>query len=570
MKSLDELLRSLDGPNVSELHLVSGKKPTARAGDSEQTIDEATRSSDDVLTMLMALGGSRYVEDLGSTPKKWTARVASFGSVTVTASQKGDTIEARLAVLQRDAKRPEPKIEMKAEPKPEQKPEVHGFIPLVSESPRVEPPKIEPPRIAPPPRVEPPRFEQSRIEPPRIEAPRIEPPKIDSPPPSRRPTKSRKSMSAMPKPSLSRIPKVTANEARDGEAKLDALLAAARTANASDLHVIGERPALLRIAGELTPHGTVLTRGVVDAMLMPRVPARLMPRFLAEGSVDFSYETSAHGRFRVNVGRHLNGLKASLRLITSELPTVEALGLPPGIAAATAHHQGLVLFTGPTGHGKTTSLTAIVDLLNRTRSQHIISVEDPIEHLHPKKKSFISQREVGTHTQSFAAALKGSLRQDPDVIVVGELRDLDTVRIAIAASETGHLVLGTMSTPSASKTIDRLIDLFPPADQQQIRLTLAAALRLVVSQRLVPSADKKRVHAAIELLPSSSPLAALIRDNKTFQIPSLQQRGKALGIVRLDESLAELVVQKKVSLDEAKNYAESATELEALVLRGGR
>jgi twitching motility protein PilT len=563
MKNLDELLRSLDGPNVTELCVVSGRKPSARSGASLDAVDEATRNSDDILAMLMTLGGSRYIEDLGATPKKWTARVAGFGSVSVTALQRGDEIEARLSVLQREGKSA-PKEQPKTEPTREAKKDEPK-----KEEPRIDAPRIDVAHVRPPPQADGPDSKETKqLARPEVKA-------ISEPPVSRKSgqsmkPKARRSTSTMPKPSLSRVPKVTASDARDGETKLDALLATARASNASDLHLLAERPALLRVAGELVPHGAVLPRANVDAMLMPRIPARLLPRFLAEGSVDFSYESAAHGRFRINVGRHLAGLKASVRLIARELPTVEALKLPPGIAAATSNHQGLVLFTGPTGHGKTTTLTAIVDLLNRTRSQHIICVEDPIEHLHPKKKAFISQREVGTHTQSFAAALKGSLRQDPDVIVVGELRDLDTVRIAVAASETGHLVLGTMSTPSAAKTIDRLIDLFPPADQQQIRLTLAASLRLIVSQRLVPSPDRKHVHAAIELLPSSAPLAALIRDNKTFQIPSVQQRGKALGIVRLDESLAELCVRKQVSIDDAKLFAESPVELEALVLRGGR
>jgi twitching motility protein PilT len=261
-------------------------------------------------------------------------------------------------------------------------------------------------------------------------------------------------------------------------------------------------------------------------------------------------------------------MMAVLRLISRELPSIESLGLPPTIAASASHHQGLVVFTGPTGHGKTTTLTAVVDLLNRESTHHIITVEDPVEHLHPKKRALISQREVGTHTRSFASALKGSLREDPDVIVVGELRDLETVRMAVAASETGHLVLGTMNTPSAAKTIDRLIDLFPPADQPQIRLTLAASLRLIVSQRLVPSPDRARVHAAFDILPASATLSALIRDGKTFQIPSLQQRGKALGIIRLDESLAALVRAGRISLDDARGVAEAPNELEAM-LKGG-
>jgi twitching motility protein PilT len=193
-------------------------------------------------------------------------------------------------------------------------------------------------------------------------------------------------------------------------------------------------------------------------------------------------------------------------------------------------------------------------------------VEDPIEYLHPRKKAMMSQREVGTMTKTFQSALKGSLREDPDVIVVGELRDTDTVRMALSASETGHLVIGTMNTPSAAKTIDRLIDLFPPADQAQVRMTLAGGLRLIVSQRLIPNSDRTRFVAAAELLPGSISLWSLIRDNKTFQIPSLQQRGKGIGIIRIDDSLVDLVKSGRTTLEIAKEYAENPEDVELTVL----
>jgi twitching motility protein PilT len=341
------------------------------------------------------------------------------------------------------------------------------------------------------------------------------------------------------------------------------LLANARDAKASDLHIIAGRPPLYRVAGELRGTGPLVTADHVERMVLPLVPDRLVSVLEEEGSCDFAIDDPTHGRFRVNVSRQQTGYKACLRLITRELPTVESLRLPDGIAAASHHHQGLIVFTGPTGHGKTTTMNAIVDLINRTTSHHVITVEDPVEHLHPKKSALMSQREVGTHTMSFGSALKASLREDPDVIVVGELRDVETVRMAVAASETGHLVLGTMNTPSAARTLDRLIDLFPPADQPQVRMTLAAGLRLVVSQRLVPAKDGAGMHAAFEVLPASVPLAAIIRDNKTFQIPSLQQRGKALGIVRLDESLVKLVADDRVSMEAAKAIAEAPQDLEA-------
>jgi twitching motility protein PilT len=344
---------------------------------------------------------------------------------------------------------------------------------------------------------------------------------------------------------------------------VDAFLEQAREAKATDLHLVAGRPVILRIGGQLQPKGKTLDADLVKSLVLPLVPLSLVPVLETIGSCDFAIEHPKLGRFRVNVGRQQTGLKACFRLVPRELPTLKGLGLPPELARATSHHQGLVVFTGPTGHGKTTTMTAVVDLINENTTHHIITVEDPVENLHPKKKALISQREVGTHTATFASALRAALREDPDVIVVGELRDVETVRMAVAASETGHLVLGTMNTPSAAKTIDRLIDLFPPADQPQVRLTLASGLRLIVGQRLVPSPDRSRVHAAIELLPGSIPLSAIIRDNKTFQIPSLQQRGKGFGIMRLDESLLDLVKSGRANAEDAVALAESPTEFEA-------
>jgi twitching motility protein PilT len=224
------------------------------------------------------------------------------------------------------------------------------------------------------------------------------------------------------------------------------------------------------------------------------------------------------------------------------------------------------VIAGPSGHGKTTTLSALVDLVNAARPHH--TVEDPIEIVYPRKAAVVSQREVGAHTRSFAAALKGSLREDPDVIVIGELRDRETVEIALTAAETGHLVIATMSTPSAAKTIDRLVDMFPPDDQSQVRASIAGALRAIVSQRLLPRADGQGVVAAIELVTGVLALANMIRDDKLFQLPSLLQRGKAFGMIRLDDTLVELVRAGRITADTAIAASENKREL-ASTLRGG-
>lgn len=345
----------------------------------------------------------------------------------------------------------------------------------------------------------------------------------------------------------------------------ESLLRLARSRKASDLHVLADRPAMLRIGGELVKVGPTLSADVVEKMIDAQVPERVKEELARDGSCDFALTHWSLGRFRTNVSRQRTGMKLTARPISERVPTLAELGLPESLVTATHHHQGLIVISGPTGHGKTSTLAALVDIINRERTDHIITVEDPIELVHPRKRAVISQREIGTHTRSFAAALKASLREDPDVIAVGELRDTETVRMALSASETGHLVISTMNTPSAAKTIERLIDLFPPGDQAQVRMSLAGGLRMIVSQRLVPSSDRKAVKAAVELLPGSSPLWALIRDNKTFQIPSLQQRGKALGIMRLDDSLAELVKTGHTTVEIAREYADAPEQLEALI-----
>jgi twitching motility protein PilT len=354
--------------------------------------------------------------------------------------------------------------------------------------------------------------------------------------------------------------------ARGGSgATLGELFVSAREVNASDLHIVAERPVLLRVGGDLVPHGPPFEPHTVETIVTSIVPSRLSSVLAVDGSCDFAV-ADEHGRCRVNVSRQRTGYKICVRLIPPAVPTLRYLGLPQQIETATHHHQGLILVTGPTGHGKTSTLAAIVDIVNANSTRHIITVEDPVEYIHPRKRALMSQREVGAHTRTFQSALKGALREDPDVIVVGELRDTETVRMALNASETGHLVLGTMNTPSAAKTIDRLIDLFPSSDQAQVRLTLAGGLRMIVSQRLLPNADRSGQVAACEILPGSVSLWSLIRENKTYQIPSLQQRGKGLGITRFDDSLIELVKNGRTSLEIAKQWAENAEELELTVL----
>jgi twitching motility protein PilT len=508
LASITELLRYLSRPEVTELAMASGKPPAVKMSGAFRAVGSAALSSDEILDMLQE-SGAPDVQALGEKPVQWSVQAPGLGTVVVAAAWRGDVLQARFII---------PRGVGEAPPAP------------TSSSQSTTSPAPVPGGAA-----------------------------------VSRPTSAASVVTTAPAATLE---STLSLESFDS---LDALLETARQRLASDLHVISGRPPLLRIAGDLIPVGQPLPPAVVEEMLLTRVPARLQRYLKQDGSCDFALEHPTAGRFRVNVGRQRTGIKGCLRLISREIPTLASLGLPESISKATHHHQGLIVITGPTGHGKTSTLTAIVDIINRESSLHLITVEDPIEYVHPLKRAIMSQREVGTHTRTFQSAIRGSLREDPDVVVVGELRDTETVRVALSASETGHLLIATMNTPSAAKTIDRLIDLFPPADQGQVRMSLSTGLRLIVGQRLVPTADRKHVVAAVELLTGSVALGNLIRDEKTFQIPSLQQRGKGLGIIRLDDSLAELVLAGKTTLEIARDYAETPDELPNLInlLKGG-
>ncbi|HEY1548673.1 MAG TPA: ATPase, T2SS/T4P/T4SS family, partial [Kofleriaceae bacterium] len=262
---------------------------------------------------------------------------------------------------------------------------------------------------------------------------------------------------------------------------LSKLVAAARAAKASDLHISANRVTQMRVGTDLVPVDSApLSAEAAEAILLPLLDDEQRARLAQVGYVDLAVDATDRGRLRANISRHQAGLKGTFRLAMAKPATLEELGLPKDLAKVVAHHQGFVVIAGPSGHGKTTTLNALVDLINSTKAFHILTVEDPIEIEHPRKVAVVSQREAGRHTKSFAAALKASLREDPDVIVIGELRDRETVEIALTASETGHLVLATMSTPSAAKTLDRLIDMFPPEEHSQVRASIAGALRAIV------------------------------------------------------------------------------------------
>ena len=353
--------------------------------------------------------------------------------------------------------------------------------------------------------------------------------------------------------------------------RLRELLHEGRRLDASDIHLVSDRKALVRRFGNLAPHGEILTHDATLEMLVSALSPRDRDQFERLGYADFALEDEVAGRFRANLCRHKYGVKGCFRVLPNRPYSMDELGLPHELSAVLDYHQGLAIVAGPNGQGKSTTLAALVDLLNRNRAVHIITVEDPVEVLHPIAKAVISQRQVGRDTRSFHSALKAALREDPDVIVIGELRDRETVEMALSAAETGHLVIATMNTPSGAKTIGRLIDLFPPDDQAQVRATLAGALMIVAAQRLVPNADRTRRVAAVELITGGIPLWSLIRDSKLFQLPGLMQRGRRMGMIRLEDSLRELfaagtidemTMQRAIALERGANADDPTEESE--------
>jgi len=345
---------------------------------------------------------------------------------------------------------------------------------------------------------------------------------------------------------------------------LTAILTFAKDEGASDVHVAPDLPPILRIRGEtvrldmraLTPEDT--HAAIYDVMndSQKRI-------FEETRDLDFALEIPGVCRFRANVLMGRRGEQAVFRLVPTLVKSLDELGMPPVLKQLAQKEKGLVVVTGPTGSGKSTTLAAMVDFINETERGHILTVEDPIEFVHPSKKCLVTQREVGPHTQSFTSALRAALREDPDVILVGELRDLETTQLAISAAETGHLVFGTLHTNSASKTIDRIIDIFPSGQQAQIRTMLSESLEGVVAQTLLPSRDGKGRVAALEVLVGVPALRNLIREDKTAQILSVIQTGAQHGMVSLDQSLRDLVMQGKLSREVAMSKSSNPRLLES-------
>ncbi|MEI6321494.1 MAG: PilT/PilU family type 4a pilus ATPase [bacterium] len=347
-------------------------------------------------------------------------------------------------------------------------------------------------------------------------------------------------------------------------AHVDEYLLLGKEREASDVHLSVTSQPTCRRYGQLIPmwdDAPHLTAEDTEKLIRGFLDEHQLARLFEQGDVDFAY-TNANGRYRTSVVRQRLGYDLAFRIINSSLRTLDELGMPPQLKLLTQYHNGLVLVTGPMGSGKTTTLAALVQEINLHRSDHIITLEEPIEYIIPSAGCQVTQREVHTHTKSFAAALRGALREDPDVIMVGEMRDLETIQLAISASETGHLVLGTLHTSNAPRTLDRLLDVFPTDQRDQIRIMVSESLRGIVSQQLIPRADGTGRVVAMEMLTNSPAVANVIRESKTFMLPGIIQTGRKAGMILMDDSIADLYRPGLITAEEAIYRSENKTEME--------
>lgn len=351
---------------------------------------------------------------------------------------------------------------------------------------------------------------------------------------------------------------------------IDDLLTRARKMGASDVHVTVGIPPKCRVNGELMNlTDERILPAVSKALVEQMIPGRLVERFNREGEVDFSYAIKGVGRFRVNIFKQRGTMSFVIRLVNTEIPDPQSLGLPKSVLDLVTKKRGLILVTGPTGSGKSTTLASMINVINQTQNRHIITLEDPIEYLHSHAKSIVNQREVGIDTQSYAGALRAALREDPDIILVGEMRDLDTIATAVTAAETGHLVFSTLHTIGAVPTIERIIDVFPTHQQSQIRLQLATLLEAIISQQLLPKADRSGRVAAFEIMYANSAVRNLIREAKPHQIPSIIQTSKQSGMITMDDALYDLFQAHQISAEDAMIFAQDKSNLGRRIPVGG-
>lgn len=344
---------------------------------------------------------------------------------------------------------------------------------------------------------------------------------------------------------------------------IEEILREAKDAGASDVHLTVGIPPKMRVNGKLLTmnYPKMLPPDTLDVLLSIMTEAQ-RERFEERGEFDMSFSIPQCGRFRVNAYKQRGSVALAFRLVGTSVPTPEELGVPDSVIDLYQRKRGLVLVTGPTGSGKSTTLAAIIDKINNNRDAHVITLEDPIEFLHQHKQSMVNQREIGMDSENYANALRAALREDPDVILVGEMRDFETISVAITAAETGHLVLSTLHTIGAASTVDRVIDVFPPHQQQQIRVQLANVVEAVISQQLIPTKDGNKRVAAFEVMHANYAVRNLIREGKTHQLASVMQTNRKLGMITMDEAICQLYQEGKISYEMAIQFAQNPDTME--------
>jgi twitching motility protein PilT len=354
-------------------------------------------------------------------------------------------------------------------------------------------------------------------------------------------------------------------------AKIDALFRMMKEQGASDLHLSTGNPPIFRQHGEMVRlNFKSLGHDELTAILFEILSEKQKAHFEENKDLDFAYSVPDLARFRGNILMTHRGIAAVFRIIPTKILSADELGLPEGVRRMTNFKKGMVLVTGPTGSGKSTTLAGMIDLINSTRKEHILTFEDPLEFIHENKMSLMNQRQIGEHTESFASALRAALREDPDVILVGEMRDLTTIQLAMSAAETGHLVFGTLHTSTAAKTVDRIIDVFPTDQQEQVRAMLSESLKGVICQQLLKTAEGHGRVPALEIMLGTPAIANLIREGKTFQIPSIMQTAKKEGMQLMDQHLLDLLKTKKVNPEEAYRCAVDKKQFEQYLPQSGQ
>jgi twitching motility protein PilT len=535
---VDNLMKLLSAQGGRGLRLESGSPAQMLdAAGSARNVSTRTLTRQEILGAIAPIVPEHARKDLIDAPAlEFEHKIASVGDFHVRIAKNGDQVAVSI-------------VRNGAGPAPAGAVPVAVPVAAVAVTPSA--PVGAPAPPAPPPPVPPP---VTAAAPPPAPAPAPAPPAAPTPAPA----------AAAPKPVATPI-------VEGGRPPIDRLFHMMCGMKASDLHISTGMPPLVRKDGEiraLEDGAAAMDAGEVAGLLEPIMPEKNRAEFDRRHDTDFAYEIPGLARFRANVFMDRKGRGAVFRVIPSKILTAEDLGLSSYILQLCRLNKGLVLVTGPTGSGKSTTLCGMIDYINRNRSDHIITIEDPIEFVHENKQCLMNQREVHTHTDSFKDALRAALREDPDIILVGEMRDLETVAIAIETAETGHLVFGTLHTTTAASTVDRVIDQFPTDRQSQIRIMLSESLKGVIAQTLCKKIGGGRV-AALEVLIVTSAVSNLIREAKTFQIPSMMQVGKAVGMVTLNDALMELVTKKLVEPQEAYLKSVDKNGFEGLLKRAG-